>query len=208
MQFRARSLKPSISEKGIKHKVNFRCKCRYKYKYKYKYIWNTNTNIYRKTHITSEKRIVADSNISEVGLPYFRFSAIVFGNIWWISVSDLNIKHCSQKGPYLETLLGSLFIFQCFCSMHAKNVNSVCMYTTWSFWVNLLMKIVSIFAGTGSVLHCWQILIFTAAYTFDFINRRVLVVANRSSIEELVLIIFGCRGSLFPQISTILFLTK
>ena len=41
---------------------------------------------------TSEKRIVADSNISEVGLPYFRFSAIVFGSIWWINFSDLNIK--------------------------------------------------------------------------------------------------------------------
>ena len=45
---------------------------------------------------TSENRIVADSNISEVALPYFRFSATVFGNIWWISFSDLNARK-SQK---------------------------------------------------------------------------------------------------------------
>ena len=42
--------------------------------------------------LTSEKRTVADSNISEVGLPYFRFSATDFGNIWWINFSDLKME--------------------------------------------------------------------------------------------------------------------
>ena len=41
---------------------------------------------------TSEKRTVADSNISEVGFPYFRFSATDFGNIWWINFSDLEME--------------------------------------------------------------------------------------------------------------------
>ena len=57
--------------------------------------------------------------------------------------------HCSEKGPYFRdrvpigifltfwVLIGSLFIFQglyfqCFGSIHAKNVNSVCMYATMS----------------------------------------------------------------------------
>ena len=31
---------------------------------------------------------------------------------------------------------------------------------------------VSIFVGTGSVLRCWQILVFTSAYALNFINRR------------------------------------
>ena len=31
---------------------------------------------------------------------------------------------------------------------------------------------VSIFVGTGSVLHCWQNLVFTSAYALNFINRR------------------------------------
>ena len=42
--------------------------------------------------LASEKRTVADSNISEVGLPYFRFSATDFGNIWWINFSDLKME--------------------------------------------------------------------------------------------------------------------
>ena len=37
---------------------------------------------------------------------------------------------------------------------------------------NLLLEMVSIFVGTGSVLHCWQILVFTSAYALNFINRR------------------------------------
>ena len=45
--------------------------------------------------LTSEKRTVADSNISEVGLPYFRFSATDFGNIWWINFSDLKMEFLS-----------------------------------------------------------------------------------------------------------------
>ena len=53
-------------------------------------------------------------------------------------------------------LIGSLFIFQgpyfhYFGFIHAKNV---------------------IFAGIGSGLHCWQILIFTYAYALIFIHRR------------------------------------
>ena len=35
---------------------------------------------------------------------------------------------------------------------------------------HLLMKIVSIFAGTDSGLHCWQIWIFSYAYALNFIN--------------------------------------
>ena len=31
---------------------------------------------------------------------------------------------------------------------------------------------VSIFVGTGSVLQCWQILVFTSAYALNFINCR------------------------------------
>ena len=46
----------------------------------------------QKLDLTSEKRTVADSNISEVGLPYFRFSATDFGNIWWINFSDLKME--------------------------------------------------------------------------------------------------------------------
>ena len=59
------------------------------------------------------------------------------------------LLHCHQKGPYyrdwvlIRTFLafwvpiGSLFIFQgpyfqCFGFIHAKNVNSVCMYTAVS----------------------------------------------------------------------------
>ena len=64
-------------------------------KYRDKYRSNTNTDTVEnrdENGYTSEKRIVADSNISEVGLPYFRFSAIDFGSIWWISFSDLDIK--------------------------------------------------------------------------------------------------------------------
>ena len=30
---------------------------------------------------------------------------------------------------------------------------------------------VSIFVGTGSAFHCWQILVFTSAYALNFINR-------------------------------------
>jgi len=30
---------------------------------------------------------------------------------------------------------------------------------------------VSICVGTGSVLHCWQMLVFTSAYALNFINR-------------------------------------
>ena len=37
---------------------------------------------------------------------------------------------------------------------------------------NLLLKFVSIFVGTGSVLHCWHISVFTSAYALNFINRR------------------------------------
>ena len=36
----------------------------------------------------------------------------------------------------------------------------------------LLLEMVSIFVGTGSVLRCWQILVFTSAYALNFINRR------------------------------------
>ena len=61
---------------------------------------------------TSENRIVADSNISEVALPYFRFSATVFGNIWWISFSDLNARK-SQKNK-----LGNLF----FCFLKSTSL--------------------------------------------------------------------------------------
>ena len=48
--------------------------------------------LYQWLDLTSEKRTVADSNISEVGLPYFRFSATDFGNIWWINFSDLKME--------------------------------------------------------------------------------------------------------------------
>ena len=37
---------------------------------------------------------------------------------------------------------------------------------------NLLLEMVSIFVGTGSVLHCWQFLVFTFANALNFINRR------------------------------------
>ena len=58
--------------------------------------------------LTSEKRTVADSNISEVGLPYFRFSATDIGNIWWVNLSDLKngIADC-------WVLISNLFF--CFC---------------------------------------------------------------------------------------------
>ena len=36
----------------------------------------------------------------------------------------------------------------------------------------LLLVMVSIFVGTGSVLQCWQILVFTSAYALNFINCR------------------------------------
>ena len=32
---------------------------------------------------------------------------------------------------------------------------------------------VSIFVGAGSVLHCWQILVFSSAYVLNFINRPI-----------------------------------
>ena len=37
---------------------------------------------------------------------------------------------------------------------------------------NLLLEVVSIFVGTGFVLHCWQILVFSSAYALNFIYRR------------------------------------
>ena len=85
---------------------------------------------------------------------------------YWLPPAD----HCSCTVPkrvlILRTflafwvLIGSFFIFQgpyfhYFGFIHAKNVNSVCMYTT-----------------IGSGLHCWQILIFTYAYALIFIHRR------------------------------------
>ena len=67
----------------------------------------------------------------------------------WIYVFYVDVFHWYQKGPYyrdrvlIRTFLafwvpiGSLFIFQgpyfqCFGLIHAKNVNSVCMYTAVS----------------------------------------------------------------------------
>ena len=36
---------------------------------------------------------------------------------------------------------------------------------------NLLMEMVSIFVATASVLHCWQILVFSSSFALNFINR-------------------------------------
>ena len=68
----------------------------------------------------------------------------------YITYHSLDLCHCQQKGPYyrdrvpIGTFLaswvpiGSLFIFQgpyfrFFGFIYAKNVNSVCMYTTMSY---------------------------------------------------------------------------
>ena len=93
-------------------------------------------------------------------------------------------------------LNGSLFIFQgpyfhYFGFIHAKNVNSVCMYTNWDcikaymLPINHCKCIINscslkpsfahenclIFAGIGSGLHCYQFFIFTYAYALIFIHR-------------------------------------
>ena len=73
------------------------------------------------------------------------------GHIHYCLVGSIDLpRHCHLKGPYyrdgvpiIGTLLafwvpiGSLFIFQgpyfqCFGFIHAKNINSVCMYTSVS----------------------------------------------------------------------------
>merc|ERR1712218_503041 len=53
-------------------------------------------------------------------------------------------------------LIGSLFIFQGPYFHYFGFIHVNCL----------------IFAGIGSGLHCWQILIFTYAYALIFINRR------------------------------------
>ena len=60
----------------------------------------------------------------------------------------------SLQGPFLR--FGSLFIFQgpyfqCFGFIHAKNVNSVCMYTTMSY---LDLSVMS------NDLHCYYMYIY------------------------------------------------
>ena len=85
--------------------------------------------------------------------PPFNFCRL--GSLHWDSIAALRD---------LFLLLGSLFIFQgpyfqCFGSMHAKNVCNVYICLCW---VNLLMKMVLIYSGTGTVLQCWQIQSFTA----------------------------------------------
>ena len=82
----------------------------------------------------------------------------------------LHLRGGFKKGPNRD-LFGSLFIFQG-PYMHEKLDASVLS--------NLFMKMVSIFAGTGSVLHCWQIWIVTSANAFNFINSFwVPILASR-----------------------------
>ena len=80
-------------------------------------------------------------------------------------------------------LIGSLFIFQgpyfhYFGFIHAKNVNSVCMYTIMSYFdlcvtSNYLHCYYTCMSWNyASSLHCWQIFIFTYAYALIFIHRR------------------------------------
>ena len=77
----------------------------------------------------------------------------------------------------------SLFIFQgpyfqCFGFIYAKNVNSVCMYTTMSYLDLSVMSndlhwyYTCMLWNYASGLHCWQIFIFTYAYALIFIHRR------------------------------------
>ena len=135
-----------------------------------------------------------------------KFQTDVVGKCWcclpWIDVDDQPNSTASKRVLILRTwslirtflafwvLIGSLFIFQgpyfhCFDFIHAKNVNSVCMYTTMSYLDLSVMR---------NDLHCYytyvvkwfftcwhycRILIFTYAYTLNFINCC-----------------FGCRGSL------------
>ena len=74
----------------------------------------------------------------------------------------------------LSIFLGSLFsVFwrnqcqECQFSLHVQNKQLFC-----SLRPSLLLEMVSILVGNGSVLHCWQILIFTSAYALNFINRH------------------------------------
>ena len=120
--------------------------------------------------------------------PLYAIIHVLKSHPWWVTVHGET--HCGEMGPYFRNgvpigtfltfwvLIWSLFIFQgsylqSFVKIH---VNSVCIYTTMSKFDllkhNLLLKMVSIFVGTGSVLHCWQNLVFTSAYALNFINRR------------------------------------
>ena len=69
-------------------------------------------------------------------------------------------------------------LFSAFRLKSRKNVNSVSMYTKMSeldlsvMSKFLLLEIVSIFVGTGSVLNCWQLLNCTSAYALNFVNCR------------------------------------
>ena len=65
-------------------------------------------------------------------------------------------KIFSPKKIITASLIGSLFIFQGPYFHYFGFIHVNCL----------------IFAGIGSGLHCWQILIFTYAYALIFIHRR------------------------------------
>merc|ERR1719234_1288730 len=56
---------------------------------------------------------------------------------------------------------------ECQFSLHIQN-NEAQLFC--SLQPSLLLEMVSIFVGNGSVLHCWQILIFTPASALNFIG--------------------------------------
>ena len=98
--------------------------------------------------IGSKMQSVQIKDMAELGLAdKWIASKVSSWHLWFMSVE---IKmHCSPKGPYFRDRvligtfltfwvpIGSLFIFQgpyfqYFGYIHAKNVNSVCMYATMS----------------------------------------------------------------------------
>ena len=102
-------------------------------------------------------------------------------------IMSIKIKanmHCSPKGPYRDLIdcLGPYLFFK-------VPIFKVLAKFTWRMsiqsaitqqWVNLiwavlnhnlLLERVSTFAGTGSVLHCWWILVVTSAYSLNFTNH-------------------------------------
>ena len=90
----------------------------------------------------------------------------------------------SPEGPFFwlcRSLLGPYLYFKVpIFNVSAKftrrmSIQSACTQQ----WVNLicavlnhnlLLKMVSIFIGTVSVLHCWQFFVFYSAYALNFIN--------------------------------------
>ena len=80
--------------------------------------------------------------------------------------------HCLLKGSYFKDLVLNKDLVGILSPYWVLTYISRSLFSLFWFHSRKECQFSLIFAGIGSSLHCWQILIFTYAYVLIFIHRR------------------------------------